>query len=324
MRGAGLTLQWTASGGLARTLATVSREGPVAHPDIVVEQAPPPDEFFELPQRVGRSARVAAPGRALLTNTGSSGLDVAWHPRSDRQVQSLTVQQNRPLRDRVLSWVAPQRSRALVAQSAILYPLLTAAHLQGDTPFHAGLIVVDGAAIVVIGASGVGKSTLADHEERAGSVVLSDNLIVWSPSEGMCHGVQEPRRLAGSTGRRATGGRREQPPSNAAGGSAAPRAVVVLARSAAHGTPQARTASPNETAALLAAGTYTAGELRRLWSFLATVSLAAGRPAHPQITSVANELCLSVPCWSLDLGNRPGPWLTENVERLTKGTQAWT
>lgn len=62
----------------------------------------------------------------------------------------------------------------------------------------------------------------------------------------------------------------------------------------------------------LVTSTYMAGELRRYWSFAATLAAGTDRgPLHPPIVEVASALTARLPCYSLALGLRPEPCLAE-------------
>ena len=53
--------------------------------------------------------------------------------------------------------------------------------------------------------------------------------------------------------------------------------------------------------------TYEAGELRRYWSYAATLAAGTGAgPAHPPVSEVASDFVAARPCFSLSLGTQPG------------------
>jgi hypothetical protein len=53
--------------------------------------------------------------------------------------------------------------------------------------------------------------------------------------------------------------------------------------------------------------TYEAGELRRYWSYAATLAAGTGAgPAHPPVSKVASDFVAARPCFSLSLGTSPG------------------
>jgi len=64
-----------------------------------------------------------------------------------------------------------------------------------------------------------------------------------------------------------------------------------------------------EAARELVAGTYMAGELRRFWSFAATLALATGAgPAHPDVCGMAALLASRLPCFEVRVAHgSPAP-----------------
>jgi hypothetical protein len=55
-----------------------------------------------------------------------------------------------------------------------------------------------------------------------------------------------------------------------------------------------------------------AGELRRYWSFAATLALGTGLGgSHPQVQDIADTLSTRLPCLQVTLGDRPGAPLRE-------------
>ena len=95
-----------------------------------------------------------------------------------------------------------------------------------------------------------------------------------------------------------------------------PESVVVLERG--HSDYSALSiCSPETTARSLIASTYMAGELRRYWSFAATLSAGTGiGPAHPPIVEVASGFAAKLPCFSLALGQRPGACLSDLLDTV--------
>ena len=90
-----------------------------------------------------------------------------------------------------------------------------------------------------------------------------------------------------------------------------PDSLVLLARG---GSERASLARCDVDAAQrsLVASTYMAGELRRYWSFAATLAAATGvGPAHPAVAEVTATFAQSLPCFRLTLGRTPGVSLTE-------------
>jgi hypothetical protein len=76
-----------------------------------------------------------------------------------------------------------------------------------------------------------------------------------------------------------------------------PDQLVVLRRGPATSPTTVGCLPPDQAARELVAGTYMAGELRRFWSFAATLALATGEgPAHPDVSGVAALLAARLPC----------------------------
>ena len=156
--------------------------------------------------------------------------------------------------------------------------------------------------------SGIGRSTLLLAEVAHGARTTGDNLAV---SDGkVAWGIVEPTRVEGGEGRRMPHGRQEGELRQRAE-SLMPDRIVVLRRGTS--SRSSLVSCPNEAAVRsLVTGTYMAGELRRYWSFAATLSAGTGRgPAHPPIAEVAGTLAAHVPCYWLDLGRRSEAALSE-------------
>jgi hypothetical protein len=73
----------------------------------------------------------------------------------------------------------------------------------------------------------------------------------------------------------------------------------------------------------LVTSTYTAGELRRYWSFAAMLAAGTGQgPAHPPIAEVARTFAAGLRCYSLVLGEKRTTRLSELLTSLDK-EPAW-
>jgi hypothetical protein len=58
-----------------------------------------------------------------------------------------------------------------------------------------------------------------------------------------------------------------------------------------------------------------AGELRRYWSFAATLAAGTGAgPAHPPLADTASMFAKSLPCYVLTLGPRPRARLSDLLD----------
>ena len=85
-----------------------------------------------------------------------------------------------------------------------------------------------------------------------------------------------------------------------------PDSLVVLERGRSDDS-SLLTCNPMTAAHALVTSTYMAAELRRYWSFAATLSAGTGLgPAHPPITEVASAFAAKLPCFTLALGPVPG------------------
>lgn len=209
---------------------------------------------------------------------------------------------------RALALAAPDRATLLLRSALIQYPAMWWAGRTGAVPLHVSAASLPEDGVLLAGPGGVGKSTLLRDALSDGTVPVSDNLCVGDGT--MVHGLLEPMRSEGGTGRRMPHGRRE---------SAWPRRldrldvdrVLVLHR----GTGTEATVIPvaaDAAARVLTAGTYAAGELRRYWAFAATLALGTGLgPAHPPIAEAARALCASVPCYDVLLPEGTGTRLVD-------------
>lgn len=79
------------------------------------------------------------------------------------------------------------------AMPTVFYSTIAALTLawRGALPLHASAVEVDGAAVLICGATGAGKSTLAAAMVAAGAAFVADDLCVAWP-----HGADRPVRLA--------------------------------------------------------------------------------------------------------------------------------
>ena len=185
----------------------------------------------------------------------------------------------------------------------VQYPAMWWAGVMGRVPLHVSAATVGGFAVVLAGPGGVGKSTLVATLDGADDVPVSDNLCV---SDGHAvHGLLEPARALGGSGRRMPHGRRESSWSRRVD-SVVPDAVVVLRRGDG-ADPVVRRLDASSAARELVGGTYAAGELRRYWAFAATLALGTGRgPAHPPVAGVAESMAHACPHTKCCFPRRPG------------------
>jgi hypothetical protein len=77
--------------------------------------------------------------------------------------------------------------------------------------------------------------------------------------------------------------------------------------------------SPEHAARVLTTSTYTAGELRRYWTFAAMLAIGTGLgPSHPDVAGVSEKLATSLPCFEVvvdDPARASLSELTSGVER---------
>jgi hypothetical protein len=256
--------------------------------------------------------------QVVVRNACSSGLDVLVHPTA--QHLEVTARWRPDLKVQGAGLLLRSRSHLLVRSVLVQFPALWWSQQRGRSPLHASTCTVgpDGPAVLIAGPGGVGKSTLIDGELARGARSTSDNLCV---SDGFTvWGLLEPRRIPVTgharryTGRRMPHGRREAGWNNRVD-DLTPDLVLVLRRNGSYES-RATNCDPRDAARFLTAGTYMAGELRRYWSFAATLALGTGRgDTHPAVGRVAEAISSHLPCISLVLGRGTAPTLAEVVNR---------
>lgn len=250
----------------------------------------------------------------VLEDACASGLDLHVAPQPD----GLHVRARpRPSwSHRGLGVLAAARAQLLWRAVLMQYPALWWAGCRGAVPLHVSALQLDGAGVVLAGPGGVGKSTLLRAAVRRGAEPVSDN--VCAGRAGSVHGLLEPMRVEGGSGRRMPHGRRESGWASRRESVRAER-LVVLRRGSEQ---QARLVpmDPGEAARLVSAGTYAAGELRRYWAFCATLALGTGLgPAHPPVDAEARELAEGTECWELSLPAAPGTELSDVLRLADAG-----
>jgi hypothetical protein len=98
---------------------------------------------------------------------------------------------------------------------------------------------------------------------------------------------------------------------------------IVIVRRGTGDEPELHECDAATAARWLVAGTYMAGELRRFWSFAATLSAGTGvGDPHPPVTDVASVFAARLPSVELVLGRHPGARLSDLLQ-MTE-TKAWT
>jgi hypothetical protein len=202
----------------------------------------------------------------------------------------------------------------LLARSALLrYPTMWWAGTRGRVPLHASVCTAGGAVVLLAGPGGVGKSTLVTKELAAGGKAICDNVCVADGASAW--GVVEPLRLEGGSGRRMQHGRREATMIGRVP-SLVPDRVVVLRRGVQE-TATIQACSSAAAARSLVTSTYMAAELRRYWSFMATLAAGTGAgPSHPPIAEVASAFTRKLPALLVILPKKPGPGLAELLDTV--------
>jgi hypothetical protein len=254
-------------------------------------------------------------GRVVIRDVCTSGFDLSVTVADDRP--TFTFRRRPPSRTRLAGVALRSRSRLLLRAALLQYPAMWWAGTRGRVPLHASVCALGRSTPLLAGPSGVGKTTLLLGELRAGARAVSDNLCVTDGTTAW--GVVEPMRAEGGAGRRMPHGRGEVSlPSRV--DSLVPDRLVFLARGDGRG-PLLAELPARSAARALVAGTYAAGELRRYWSFAATLAAGTGLgPAHPAIADVAAEMADRLPSAELSLPDRPGPRLSDLL--VDRGTPA--
>lgn len=244
-------------------------------------------------------------GAVVMTNACGSGFDLRVDVAASDTVH-LEARFRPPARERVAAYALRSRFHLLTRAVLLQYPALWAAGRDGKVPLHAAAVTVDGRVALLAGPGGVGRSTVLLQALARGERACSDNLCV---SDGnRIFGVVEPVRVEGAGGRRMPHGRGECALPQRVD-SLCPDQIVVLRRRSG-GRASVRSIPPARAGEVLVAGTYMAGELRRYWSFAATLALGTGvGPAHPPIADVARRLSTRLPATEITLGALPAPEL---------------
>lgn len=292
---------------LARAAGTHSGP-PHADPDVRVVVEPGHRPFDTTGLRPVTRGVWSGEDAVVLDSVGGSGFSQSWRIHTDALGGTRLEVRARWAPSPVERAAAALRSRAdaLRAQVLLHYPALWWAVTRGMAPLHVSCLEVDGAVVVLAGPGGVGKTTLVADALAHGARATCDNVAV---SDGkVALGLREPLRLAvadggSATGARTTHGRRAMGWSGQVP-ELRPDLVVVVRRGDA---PLVRPVDPMTARRALVAGTYAAGELRRLWTLTAVLGLATGTgPVHPPVDAIAQRMTSALPCLELQLGRVPG------------------
>ncbi len=240
------------------------------------------------------------PGELVVENACTSGFDL--HVAAYHDTLCVRARWRPPLRDRVAARVLSSRFHLLARSVLLQYPALAWAGRRGRAPLHAAACQAGNALPLLAGPGGVGKSTLVLAEVEAGAIASSDNLCV---SDGIdVFGLAEPARVEGAPGREMPHGRREMQVPWATSPLTPDRLVVL--RRVRDDAPSVRRLEACIASRVLEAGTYSSGELRRFWPFVATLALALpGIPPHPPVHSVVRTLADRLPASEVLIGCHP-------------------
>jgi hypothetical protein len=276
--------------------------------DIVVEAASRPfaTDGWTLLTRGARQRH----GDVVVENVCTAGFDLHASCSEDRA--ELRFRWRPPLRDRVAARALRSRFHLLARSVLFQYPALWRAGARGRAPLHASAVETGGSSALITAPSGVGRSTLVLAELDAHGRSTGDNLAVGDGTS--LWGLIEPVRIdAPGGGRRMPHGRSEIALAGRVG-SITPTALVVLERGDVS-APTLVSRSRDTAARSLVTSTYMAGELRRYWSYAATLTLGTGfGPSHPAVTAVAEAFAAALPCFTLQLGDRPSGRLSELLD----------
>ncbi|MGZ4493534.1 MAG: hypothetical protein ACXVWU_02430 [Nocardioides sp.] len=243
----------------------------------------------------------------VMTNACGSGFDLRLDVTDDDPFPRFCIEARfrPPVRERLAAWGIRSRFHLLTRAVLTQYPALWAAGIRGSAPLHASGVLVGADTVLVAGPGGMGRSSLLMSSLANGASACTDNVCV---SDGVVvAGLVEPMRIDGAVGRRMPYGRAEQRLPRRIP-SVVPTCVVVVSRGPQDGAVLEETTA-TRASEVIEAGTYMAGELRRYWSFAATLALGTGiGPVHPPVREVAAALS-KLPAFALSLGKPPAPSL---------------
>ena len=284
--------------GTGGELSEATDEGATVHLQIERTRQPFDHDGWAM---VGRGSW-ASPPSALLTDACSSGFDLRIEPRGE--ILRVTARYRPAARTRAANVLLPTRFKLLATQTLLHYPALWWASVRGRVPLHVSVTAGAASVTMIAGPGGVGKSTLLSAGLKHGEIATADNVCACDGRRA--YGLAEPLRVTAGTRRpSAMHGRIELPlPGRVA--SLDPDRLVVLSQLTAGRSDRVGPLSPAEATRALVAGTYMAGELRRFWSFAATLALATGiGPAHPDISGVAAVIAGRLPCLEVSVAHGP-------------------
>ena len=255
-------------------------------------------------------------GHVVMHDVATSGFDL--HAWCDGPVPDLVLRWRPPRRTHAAALVLRERARMATRAVLLQYPAMWAASTRGRAPLHAAALTAGAhGPVLLVGPSGVGKTTLVAEEIAADGTAIGDNLAVGDGSSAW--GVVDPMHSHLGKGRRQPHGRRAMHLSGRVP-VLDPTMLVVLARGASH---RVQACDPEAAARALIASTYAAGELRRYWGVHALLALGTGiGPPHPQVTQTAAAFAGRLRCVRVELSAVQGTRLAEHL--TIEGMKAWT
>ena len=251
----------------------------------------------------------AADGEIVLRDVVTSGFDMRL--RWDDGVPEAAFRWRPPPRTSAAALVLRSRARLLMRAALMQFPVLWVAATRGRAPVHASACTAGrhGPALLV-GPSGVGKTTVVEEEVRSGGSAASDNLGVGDGET--LWGIVEPVRSEQGRGKPAPHGRRETSLAHRVE-YLRPRVLIVLRRGSEVRVQQC---GEQDAARALVASTYAAGELRRYWPLHALLALGTGiGPAHPPVNEVAAAFASQLQCLTVELPHVRGVRIADILEK---------
>jgi hypothetical protein len=258
----------------------------------------------------------ARDGRVVIRDVCTSGFDMEMTVTT--KGPDFRFRWRPPPRTRALSYALRSRWHLLARAVLVQYPALWWAGVNDGVLMHAAVCTAGRSTPLIAGAAGVGKTTALMTELQRGEKAVSDNLCV--VSDRTAWGLVEPVRVEGVSGRKMPHGRREIPLPNRVD-SLVPDCVVILKQETDRSS--GRPCEPSAAERTLVAGTYVAGELRRYWTYAATLALGTGLGnPHPPIAAMAADLTDRLPCFEIALSRTDETSLGALIDLASKDFSA--
>ena len=247
----------------------------------------------------------------VMEDVCGSGFDLRLAGAAERM--DFTYRWRPKLRGQVVARLLPSRFILLARAALLQYPAMWRASLRDRAPLHASVCTAGDLRPLLAGPGGVGKSTLLMQEIAVGGVAICDNICVSDGSTAW--GLVEPVRVEGGSGRAMPHGRVERQLTRRV--PALVPDIIVSLRRGEDSVAVVKPCDPATAARSLITGTFIAGELRRYWSFAATLTAATGLgPAQAPVEEIAEHLAARLPAVEIVLPNRPGLRLSELLNRV--------